>query len=465
MAQTQILPEQLTDLTAISPLDGRYRQKTAHLASFVSEYALIKNRLAVEAKYLIALSNTGIIRKITDAEKEMLLSFGSKLTIAQAQNVKIVEEKTRHDVKAMEIVFRKMVQGASLEDLIEYIHFGLTSEDVNNLSYRLMYKEAVQQVLLPSFKKLLEKLSSFAHEYKQIPMLARTHGQAAVPTTLGKEFAVFANRLNEQLQKLTYTNLHGKLNGAVGNFNALRIAYPETDWLNFSEKFILSLGLKPNLITTQINTYEDLIEYLQIIQRINGILLDLDLDMWRYISDQWFLQEVKKDEAGSSTMPQKVNPILFENSEGNIGIANSLIEYMTRKLPVSRLQRDLSDSTTIRNIGSILGYSYLAATATYDGMARVKPNLPLIEQELNKDWSILAEAVQTIMRKDGVADPYTLIKSLTRGEHLSKEQWGKFVDELPISNERKNELHVLTPSTYIGLASEIVEKKLAIGKK
>lgn len=450
----------LTELTAISPLDGRYREKVAPLAPFVSEYALIRTRFEVEAKYLVALSQAGIVRNLNDNEKRKLETFERSITLKEAQKVKKTEEETRHDVKAMEKSFRKMVKGTSLRDLVEMIHFGLTSEDVNNLAYRLMLKRACTEVCIPALDSLVDELTQRAERYQSAPMLARTHGQSAIPTTVGKEIINFASRLNDEMQKLENQKLTGKLTGAVGNFNALVAAYPNIDWVAFSEKFVKSLGLEPNLITTQINPYEDVIEFLQNIQRINGIILDFDQDMWRYISDDWFEQVAKKGEVGSSTMPQKVNPIDFENSEGNLQLANGIIETMSRKLATSRLQRDLSDSTTIRNIGVLLGYSLIAYKSTLTGISRIKPNLSKITEDLNNDWSILAEAAQTVLRSAKVDDPYSLVATLTRGRHFDESQWGSWVNDLPVAEVVKRRLSKLNPQNYIGLASQLTRDKI-----
>lgn len=447
-----------SELTAISPLDGRYRSKVQDLAPFVSEYALIKNRIEIEIKYLLALSEAGVARNFTDEEKQKLQSL-LKLSFEDIKQVKEIEQTTRHDVKAMERTLRSHLEGTSLENQIEMIHMGLTSEDINNLAYRLILKRGTEQIL-PAIEEIIKTLSEWAEKYKATPMLARTHGQAAVPTTVGKEIVNFAVRLHRQLVKLKKQKLTGKLNGAVGNFNALSYVYPDTDWITFSEKFVTSLGFEPNLITTQINQYDDVAEYLQTIHRINSILIDFDQDMWRYVSDEWFVQVAKKGEVGSSTMPQKVNPIDFENSEGNLGIANGLIESLARKLMISRLQRDLSDSTTVRNYGMILGYSLLAYKSTITGLGRVHPNTEKMNKKLNNDWAILGEGVQTLLRKSKVQDPYSLISSLTRGEKVDSKQWENWINELPISDEDKNTLRELTPEKYIGLAVKLTEKAL-----
>ena len=454
------VPLPLTELTAISPIDGRYGNRTQELRPFVSEFALIKTRMGVEAKYLIALSDVGVVRKLTDVERKRLLSFGETLRLPEAEKIKLIEEETRHDVKAMERAFRTMLSGTSLEDVTEMVHFGLTSEDVNNLSYRLMLKRATENVSIPTLDELTDELVARGQQYRE-SMLGRTHGQGAVPTIIGKEFINFAARVNKETRKLEKQKLTGKLTGAVGNLNALRAAYPNVDWIIFSEKFVKSFGLEPNLTTTQINPYEDIIEYLQNHQRINGIIMDFDQDMWRYISDDWIIQEVKKGEVGSSTMPQKVNPIDFENSEGNVQVANSLILGLSTKLPVSRLQRDLSDSTSIRNLGSVLAYGLIGYKSTLAGLSRIRPNLKEINARLNEDWSILAEGAQTILRRAGVKDPYSLMADLTRGGHINgQKEWTKLVDGLDIGENERNELKRLTPETYIGYAPELTDRAI-----
>ncbi|MFH0863673.1 MAG: adenylosuccinate lyase [Candidatus Gottesmanbacteria bacterium] len=448
---------ELSKLTAISPIDGRYRDKVEDLAPYTSEAALIKTRVEIEARYLICLSDIEVIRPLSSQERELLINFGPRMTIAQVQRVKDIETVTRHDVKAMERAFREFVAGTTMHDVIEMIHFGLTSEDVNNLSVRRRLYLATKEVCIPALDQLVDSLVDRAKQYKGIPMLGRTHGQPAIPTTLGKEIANMAIRLNRQVRKLEAVRLTGKLNGAIGNYNAHVLAAPEVDWISFSQKFVRSLGLEPYLFTTQINPYEDMIELFQAFQRVNGVILDIDQDMWRYISDDWFIQDVKKGEVGSSTMPQKVNPIDFENSEANVQIANSLWEGMSRKLAVSRLQRDLSDSSTGRNYGVALAHGLLANRNTLAGLNRIRPNTQVIEQKLNENWVILTEGVQTVLRWMGVKDPYSMVAGLSRGQRIGQTEWQSWVNHLEIPNDVKTELWKLTPETYIGHAEKLTD--------
>ncbi|MEK9147020.1 MAG: adenylosuccinate lyase [Patescibacteria group bacterium] len=450
----------ITELTAISPLDGRYRERVAELAPYVSEYSLIKTRVEIEAKYLVALSDVGLVRRLTKSERKKLESIAFDFDLKEAKRVKEIEEETRHDVKAMERAFRALVASTSLADVIEMIHFGLTSEDVNNLAYRLMLKRATEDVCIPTLDGFIEGLIERADKFKATPMLARTHGQGAVPTTVGKELIVFATRLNTQVRKLERQQLTGKLTGAVGNFNALEFAAADIDWIKLSHDFVKNLGFAPNLVTTQINPYEDIIEYFQTYQRVNSIIIDFDQDMWRYISDDWFIQEVRRGEVGSSTMPQKVNPIDFENSEGNLTIANGVLETLSRKLAVSRLQRDLSDSTAIRNIGTVLGYSLVGYKSVIAGLSRIRPNPEQIEAALNEDWTILSEGVQTLLRKAGVEDPYSMVSPLTRGVHIGKDQWQQWIEHLPVTGDQKEQLNKLSPETYVGLAAHLTERAI-----
>jgi len=450
----------LEALEAVSPIDGRYWEEVRELAAYSSERALIQTRFEIEARYLIGLSGVGLIRPLTDQEQETLRKLGPEMSLDQVRRVKEIEAETRHDVKSMERTFREMVAGTSLEDLTEMIHFGLTSDDVNNLAYRLMLNRARKEVITPTLNQLIEEIAERAEEYRDIPMLARTHGQPAVPTTLGKEMAITAVRLKRQARKLAEIKLTGKLNGAVGNYNAQTLAAPEVDWMEFSQTFVTSLGLEPNLFTTQINPYDDMVELFQAFQEVNGILLGFDQDLWRYISDKWLVQELKAGEVGSSTMPQKVNPISFENSEGNITIANGLWEAMGRKLLVSRLQRDLSDTTVIRNVGVALAHGLLAYRHTLAGLRRTSPNLEKISQDLNHDWSVLTEGVQTVLRRAGVKDSYRLVASLSQGQEIGPEDWINWVNGLPVDQSVKEELLKLSPKDYLGRARELTDLAL-----
>ncbi len=437
-------------LLSVFPLSGRYREKIIKLEEYTSEYALIKTRIEVEVKYLLALSKIKLIN-LSAGEKSKLLNLLKSFDLAKAVKIKKIEEKTKHDVKAVEIFLRDFLS----EENSEMIHFGLTSEDVNNIAYRLMLKSASKNVIIPALEQLFKTLSARFKELRNIPMLARTHGQPAIPTTLGKEIAIFAARLSSQLRILSKIQFTGKLNGAVGNYNALHFAYPKVDWVKFTKNFVQSLGFEPNLVTTQINSFEDIIEYFQTIQRINGILLDLDQDLWRYISDGWLVQKSDKGQVGSSTLPQKINPIDFENSEGNLELANGLIEVFTRKLAVSRLQRDLSNSTIIRNIGTVFGYCLLAYKGTFIGFSKIGVNKDQIAEDLNKDWAILSEAVQIIFRKEKVKGSYLKVVEITKGKHIGEKEWKELVQSLKISNANKKKLMNLTPSTYLGLATKL----------
>ncbi len=447
------MKKSINPLNAISPIDGRYQDQTEELSNYSSEFGLIKYRIEIEVKYLLAISKIGVIREINNSEEKNLEQTLSDFDLDEAQKIKEIEEETRHDVKAVEYYLKNKLSNTSLSDVSEFFHFGLTSEDINNLSTRLMLKGALSKVFLQTIESLNNEILSQSKKYKDLPMLARTHGQGAIPTTLGKEFLVFYKRLEKEINILKTYKFTGKLNGAVGNYNALYFAYPNIDWKDFSKNFISSFGLEANLVTTQIAPYEDIIYFFQTIQRINGILLDLNQDMWRYISDGWFEQQNKRGEVGSSTMPQKINPILFENSEGNLVIANSLIDGFVNKLPISRLQRDLSGSTISRNFGMCLAYCLLAYKNSLSGLLRVKANEEKIKQDLNSDWSILSEAVQIYLKKEGIKNGYKIIKEATRGEKIKKEDWSKLLDKLPINSKQKEELAKLTPSNYIGIVN------------
>ena len=439
-------------LLSISPLSGRYRQKVIELEKHTSEYALIKTRIEIEVKYLLALSKIKVVN-LSSSEKKKLSNAVKNFNLTEADKIKKIEERTKHDVKAVEIYLREFLS----RENAEMIHFGLTSYDINDIAFRLMLKNASLNIIIPHLEKIDNELLSLSRKYKAIPMLARTHGQPAVSTTLGKEFAVFASRLNSQLKTLNKIKLTGKLNGAVGNYNALAFIFPEIDWIKFSKDFVKSFNLEPNLITTQIDPYEDIIEYFQTIQRLNGVLLDLNQDIWRYISDGWLIQKSEEGQVGSSTMPQKINPIDFENSEGNINLGNGLIEVFSRELPVSRLQRDLSNSTILRNIGSVLGYSLLAYKSCLNGLSKIEIDKIKITEELNKDWSILSEAIQVVFRREKIGDSYLKVVEMTKGKHFGEKEWKNLVMSFPISKENRDKLLALTPLTYLGLAKELVK--------
>lgn len=438
-------------LTSISPVDGRYRNQTEELSNYSSEFGIIKYRLSIEIKYLIALSKIGVVRKLNDIEQEILNKVTENFDLDEAEKIKVIEDEIKHDVKAIEYYLKQKLSNTSLSDVSEFIHLGLTTWDINNLSERLMLRDGLDNVLLKSLQTLNNEILNHSKKYKNLSMLARTHGQSAIPTTLGKEFLVFNERLNKEIKILESAKLYGKLNGAVGNYNALFFVYPKIDWEKFSKNFVSSFNLVPNLVTTQINPYEDIIFVFQTLQRVNGILLDFNQDMWRYISDDWLIQENKKGEVGSSTMPQKINPILFENSEGNLILANSLIEGFVNKLPISRLQRDLSGSTIVRNFGLSLAYCLLAYKNCFFGLVRVKANKKKIKQDLNEDWSILSEAVQIYLKKEGIKKGYEILKNLTRGEKMSGQDFINMIDKLPINNKQKSELRKLSPENYIGI--------------
>ena len=452
----------INQLDAISPIDGRYRNHVEELSEYSSEYGLIKYRTEIEIRYLIALSKIGVIRKLKSSELKIFEKIYKDFDLEDAiENKEIAQEywkptrkptqSTKHDVKAVEYYLKNKLSNTSLSDVLEFIHFGLTSEDVNNLTIRLMLKGAIDNVILKNLQTLNKEILNQSKKYKRLPMIARTHGQSAVPTTLGKEFLVFYERLDKEINILQTAKFAGKLNGAVGNYNALNFVFPKNNWQKFSKDFVSSFGLEVNQVTNQIAPFEDIIFVFQTLQRIDGILLDFNQDMWRYISDNWLIQENKKGEVGSSTMPQKINPIMFENSEGNLVIANSLIEGFTSKLPISRLQRDLSNSTISRNFGLCLAYCLLAYKNCLIGLLRVRANEEKIKEDLNLDWSILSEAIQIYLKKEGIKNGYEIIKNMSRGKKMDKEAYSEMIDSLPLNDKQKSELKKLTPDKYIGI--------------
>jgi len=453
-------------METINPLDGRYFEKTRALAPYFSEQALMKYRVMMEVKYLIALSTLGKtgLRKFTAGEVKVLDNLYEKFNDDSYQNIKNFEKTTNHDVKAVEYFIKEKLTKTSLKDSIEWVHFALTSEDTNNISYALMLSDSLEEVMIPEISKIIYDLNLLAKKYKSLPMLARTHGQSASPTTFGKEMKVYVARLDKQINHLKNIKINAKLNGATGNYNAHMAAYPSINWLAFSTKFVSDLNknriqkLEANLVTTQIECHDSYVEVFDCIRRINTILLDFNQDMWRYISDNWVTQKPKAGEVGSSTMPHKINPIMFENSEGNLGLANALFEFFARKLPISRLQRDLSDSTVERSIGTAFGYSYLAYVSLLDGLTRISVNEKLIKEELMSHPEIIAEAIQTVLRRENYPIPYEALKELTRGKEVTMADFELFIDKLKVSLKVKLELKKFSPLSYIGLASQIAGK-------
>ena len=446
------------DLLAISPLDGRYVHETEVLRDYFSEFAYIRDRVRVEVAYLIALSHEiHLVRPLTAAELGLLQSLVDAFSLEEAQQSKDFERITRHDVKAVESFLRAKLAPTSLSDILEFLHFGLTSEDVNCLAQAMELRNSRDKAILPAFDKILERMAGLISTYKSTPMLARTHGQPAVPTTLGKEIAVFYSRLKRKREELGAHSFEAKLNGAVGNYNALVTAAPHVDWPAFSEGFINSLGLQPKLITTQILPYDNWVEYFNILHLINSILLDLIQDLWQYIGRGYFKQRVVADEVGSSTMPQKVNPIDLENAEGNLGLANALFEHYARKLPISRLQRDLSDSTVRRTFGLALGHTLLAYKGLLRGLENLEADEAVLRIELEAHWEVVAEGAQTILRAAGVKEAYNQLKSIVRGKGLTHLGFNAWIEGLTVEDSVKDKLRGLSPLTYIGLAEQIAE--------
>lgn len=450
-------------LLAIGAADGRYHNKVQELTAWVSEFGLIKQRVNVEIEWLIALAATEEItevRALNEAEVKYLRGVVQNFSLADAVAVKETEQTTNHDVKAVEyFVKSKVSEKPELAKLVEWVHFACTSEDINNTSYGLMLKGAVHQVLMPQMRALIATIDELALANAELPMLSRTHGQTASPTTLGKELKNVAARLTRQLQQLEKIELLGKFNGAVGNFNAHKLAYPEVDWPAVSQGFIETLGLTYNPYTTQIEPHDYIAELFHCLMRFNQILLDLDRDIWSYISINYFSQRKVEGETGSSTMPHKINPIDFENSEGNIGIANALLDHMALKLPISRWQRDLSDSTVLRNIGTALAHSSIAYQATMKGFSRLEVNEPMVRADIDRSWEVLAEAVQTVMRKFGMPEPYEQLKAATRGRAMDAQVYQDILTELKLPAAALHELKDLTPAAYLGLATELASNR------
>lgn len=447
--------QHLSELNAISPIDGRYRNKTQNLAPYFSEEALIKYRVLIEVEYFIALCEvplpqlSGVDKAVFPALRAMYENFSTE----DALWIKETEKTTNHDVKAVEYFIKSKFDALGLEPYKEFIHFGLTSQDINNTAIPLSTKEAFENVYLPSLISVIQKLKELSIEWKDIPLLARTHGQPASPTRLGKEILVFVERLEEQMRLLFNVPFAAKFGGATGNYNAHKVAYPNNDWKAFGSKFVEDiLGLHHSFPTTQIEHYDHFAAFFDALKRINTILIDLDRDIWTYVSMEYFKQKIKAGEIGSSAMPHKVNPIDFENSEGNLGIANAIFEHLSAKLPISRLQRDLTDSTVLRNIGVPFGHTIIAFEATLKGLNKLLLNEAKFAEDLEKNWAVVAEAIQTILRREGYPNPYEALKELTRTNTvINKESIHAFIETLNVSENIKNELKQITPSNYLGI--------------
>lgn len=454
---------ELTALSAISPIDGRYADKTADLRPIFSEYGLIRHRVEVEIRWLQALArHPGVTEapSLSDRAHGVLDGLANNFGLADAQRIKDIERITNHDVKAVEYWLKEKIAGhAELEVISEFIHFACTSEDINNLAYALMLREARTQVLLPQLDALNDAIIRLAHQYADQPMLARTHGQPASPTTLGKEMANVAYRLKRQRMQLAATPLLGKINGAVGNYNAHLAAYPELDWEDFARRFVTEdLGLDWNPYTTQIEPHDYMAEFFHAIMRANTVLLDFCRDLWSYIAIGYFRQKTVAGEIGSSTMPHKVNPIDFENAEGNLGVANALLDHLAAKLPVSRWQRDLTDSTVLRTLGVSLAHSLVAYQSCLKGIGKLEVNAEALDTDLDANWEVLAEPIQTVMRRYGIEQPYEQLKALTRGQRVNRETLRAFIADLSIPDEAKQRLLTMTPASYAGNAAAQARK-------
>lgn len=448
------LKMQLNQLTAISPIDGRYRKQVESLAPFFSEFGLIKYRVRIEIEYFIALCEIplpqleSINKDLFSALRDIYLNFSEE----DALWIKETEKVTNHDVKAVEYFIKHKLDKFGINEYLEFIHFGLTSQDVNNTAIPLSLLEAMNEVLVPKLEEVIAKIEALAEEWKNVPLLAHTHGQPASPTRLGKEFMVFVERMERQMDLLKTIPYSAKFGGATGNFNAHNVAYPENNWIAFGNSFVSSLGLVRSKYTTQIEHYDNLAALMDNLKRLNSIVLDLDRDIWTYVSMGYFKQKIKAGEVGSSAMPHKVNPIDFENSEGNVGIANALYEFLAAKLPVSRLQRDLTDSTVLRNLGVPIGHQLIALTALLRGLNKLELNQEAINADLEDNWAVVAEAIQTILRRESYPQPYEALKALTRkNDKITEKTISEFIDSLEISDKVKYELRRITPFNYVGV--------------
>lgn len=449
------MQKDLFALTALSPLDGRYSSQLSPVAEYFSEYALIRYRVKVEVEYLLFLADQKLMPPLSGRARQDLKSLAAELRLDQAEEIKTIERETKHDVKAVEYFIRQQLQKTS-QSIDQYVHLGLTSEDTNSLALALMLKESRDQVIVPQLHQLLQQLATMAADFKSTVLLARTHGQAAVPTTMGKELVVFAVRLCEELKVLSTLPVAAKLSGAVGTFAAQMAAFPKADWQQLSHQFIVSLGLTPAMVSTQIVAAESYTRIFSSLVRVNGILLDLDQDMWRYISDGYFIQSKSRNQVGSSTMPHKINPIDFENSEGNLGLATSLLTFFIQKLPVSRLQRDLSDSTVKRNFGSALGYAYLGYTSLLKGLGKLTLDENRLQQDVEAHWEVVSEAFQVILRAHGDTKGYEKLKAFSQGKKITTSEVNTFIESLDVSPEVRAQLQAITPVRYIGLAPDLV---------
>ena len=452
----------LTELSAISPIDGRYSKLVTELQGIVSEYALIRYRVFVEIEWFIHLSKQQNIKELPPLTKQSI-SFLSKIeknfNLAEARKVKNIEKKTNHDVKAVEYYLRdQFIKSKQLKGLVEFIHFGCTSEDINNISYALMIKDASKLLISNNINKFNNLLKKNAHQYAEIPMVSRTHGQVATPTTVGKELANFSSRIDRISVVISETGLRGKMNGAVGNYNAHLIAYPKVNWEKVSKAFITKVGLLWSPYTTQVEPKDSVAKLLHGHERLNNVLLDFCRDMWGYISLDYFSQKIAKGEVGSSTMPHKINPIDFENAEGNLDLANSIFHFLSSKITKSRWQRDLSDSTSIRNIGSCFAYTLIALSSLVKGINKLEINEKAINQDLEKSWEVLTEAIQTVMRKYHIEGSYEVMKKVSRGKDIGKDDLHTIISNLDIPRDEKNRLLKLTPSTYLGLSKKLAKQ-------
>jgi len=458
---------ELDTLTALSPLDGRYRRTGAKLAPYFSEFGLIRYRVRVELEWLKALAAEKAIKEVpvfSAATVKTLDAVAAGFSLTDAAAVKAHERVTNHDVKAVEYFLKdKLAGNAEVMRVKEFIHFACTSEDINNLSHALMLRDARADVLLPTLKQVERRLNQLALDLADLPMLAHTHGQPATPTTLGKEIANVVWRLRRAMQRLAEFECQGKINGAVGNYNAHLAAYPKLDWEGFAERFVTGLGLTFNPYTTQIEPHDYMAELYDACARLNTLLIDLDRDLWTYISLGYFKQKLKEGEVGSSTMPHKVNPIDFENSEGNLGLANALLRHLAEKLPISRMQRDLTDSTVLRNMGSALGYALLGYDSLLRGLNKLEANPARLAQDLDANWEVLAEPIQTVMRRYGLDKPYEQLKKLTRGKRITAARLAKFIEGLAIPAAARKDLLALTPASYTGKAAQLA-KRIAKGR-